>query len=203
MRKRLFNHRLRAASLCFVFSALLALGFRGTAAAITFSQTIPTFDFDVGIDYSALTGRLVTSAHFNTTGVPDNLEDVNPFTGARADISGFSNRPEELKVATARAVLGAGCPQNAPVGTIFTSNGDADAASQVVNMVSPAGGANPSGAVLATATLTGEAASLRGGFYFDFRCVITTARGTPGVNYLVVVSGDESPFAPGLAGGKV
>jgi hypothetical protein len=105
-----------------VCSLLLAWPARG--AAITFSQTIPTFDFDVGVDYSALTGRLVTSAHFNTNGVPDNLEDVNPLTGARSDISGFSNRFEELKVATARAVVGASCPQNAPVGTIFTSNGD-------------------------------------------------------------------------------
>src|SRR4029077_3358303 len=87
-----------------VCSLLLAWPARG--AAITFSQTIPTFDFDVGVDYSAWTGRLVTSAHFNTNGVPDNLEDVNPLTGARSDISGFSNRFEELKVATARAVVG-------------------------------------------------------------------------------------------------
>jgi hypothetical protein len=67
-------------------------------------------------------------------------------------------------------------------------------------MVSPAGG-NPSGAVLATVTVPGEKASLRGGFYFDYRCVITAARATPGVNYLVVVSGDESPSA--TVGGRV
>ena len=184
----------------FASSLLLAAGLAGTAAAITFSQIIPTFDYDVGIDYSALTGRLVTSVNFNTQGNPVNLEDVNPFTGTRTSISGFANRPEELKLATARAVVGAGCPQNAPVGTIFASNGDSDT-TQVVNMISPAGGANPSGAVLASVTLTGETSSLRGGFYFDYRCVITAARGTPNTNYLVVVSGDESPSA--TVGGNV
>src|SRR4029077_9387800 len=101
------------------FSLLLATGLAQTAAAITFSQPIPTFDFDVGIDYSALTGRLVTSVNFNNQGNPVNLEDVNPFTGTRANINGFAGRVEELKVATARAVVGAGCPQNATVGTIF------------------------------------------------------------------------------------
>ena len=99
-----FNHGLLAAIFCLLCSTLVALGFPGTAAAITFSQTIPTFDFDIGIDYSALTGRLVTSGHFNTNGSPVNREDVNPFTEARTDISGFSGRFEELKVATARAV---------------------------------------------------------------------------------------------------
>jgi uncharacterized repeat protein (TIGR01451 family) len=199
MGTRWYSHRFLAV-IFVAFSLLLATGLAGTAAAITFSQPIPTFDFDVGIDYSALTGRLVTSVNFNNQGNPVNLEDVNPFTGTRANINGFAGRVEELKVATARAVTGAGCPQNAPVGTIFASNGDSDT-TQAVNMISPAGGANPSGAVIASVALPGETASLRGGFYFDFRCVITTARGTPNSNYLVVVSGDESPSA--TVGGRV
>ena len=192
-----------AAGIFFLIFGLLGLGDPRIVAAISFSQPVLSFDNDVGIDYSFLTGNLVTSVHF-ASGNPSNLESVNQFTGVRTDLTGFSGRGDELKLAVARPTS-PGCPQNVPVGTIFTSNGTANqginAEAQVV-MVSPSGGANPSGAVLHVMPLPGEKSDLRGGFYFDYRCVIATALGTQGLNHLVVVSGDEDSFSS-KPGGKV
>jgi uncharacterized repeat protein (TIGR01451 family) len=191
---------------CLICSLLVAIGMRGSAEAVSFSQPISTFDEDVGIDYSYLTGGLVTSVHYRD-GLPTNLENVNPLTGTRTAINGFSGRADEMKLAVARPTV-AGCPQNAPVGTIFTSDGATNfptpgtKTDARIVMVNPAGGSNPSGAVLGTTTLPGEKADLRGGFYFDYRCIISTARGMPNVNYLVVVSGDEDNLSTS-PGGKV
>ena len=174
-------------------SLLLVFGIPNLARAISFStissgpcvtsgnQDLSGFCQDVGIDYSQLTGNLVTSVHFQTNGVPNALDNVNRINGARSSIPGFFNKPDELKLAVARKTP-PGCAQNAPVGTIFTSNGDPQggADAQIV-MVSPTAG------VLSTVTLPNEKAPIRGGVFFDYQCTISNAS----TNFLVVVSGSE------------
>src|SRR5438094_3658445 len=113
-----------------VCSVLLAVGYSGTAAAISFS-TLPGFQHDVGIDYSELTGNLVTSFDFGNG--TTKLANVDRFTGVHTVIPGFVGS-DELKVATARTVSPS-CPQNAPVGTIFTGTG----APGGIAMVTPTG----------------------------------------------------------------
>jgi len=145
-------------------------GFSGTTEAITFSTfgagpgacnesgSAPGgFCQDVGIDYSELTGNLVTSDHFQTGGLPNNLDNVDRITGARSNAApAYSGHPDELKVATARKVTGA-CSQNAPVGTIFTGTGVAGE----VAMITPPGNTAANVTIL---PLPGEVALLRGGF---------------------------------------
>jgi uncharacterized repeat protein (TIGR01451 family) len=193
MQKRSYISRLLV-GIVFVSIALLTSGVPGLAAPITFTTlgSPPSFQEDIGIDYSDLTGNLVTSVHLFTSGVPNNLDNVDRITGARSDAAPtFTGRFDELKLATARITAGtAACPQNAPVGTIFTANGVGQVA-----MITPVG-------TVSAVTLPGEQATLRGGFYFDYQCVIATALATTGVNHLVVVSGDGDPNGS-FAGGKV
>jgi uncharacterized repeat protein (TIGR01451 family) len=129
----------------FVFSLLLGLAFAKTAAAVSFSaiNTSPCatsggldsggFCSDVGIDYSQLTGNLVTSVHFETGGSPNSLDNIDRITGARVPLAFFPTAGE-VKVATVRQVQG-GCTQQWPVGTVFAGNG-----AQIVKI-------NPNGSV--------------------------------------------------------
>ena len=184
MAKRLFNRRLLAATLCFVFGALLALGFSGTSAAISFSA-LGNFSNDVGIDYSQLTGNLVTSFNFGNTGAAS-LANVDRFTGVHTPIPGLNNFSDELKVATVRQVVGA-CSQQWPVGTIFTGNGHPG---QIVKI-------DPNGTVTSPwVTLPGENSVLRGGFFHDRFCV-------SGGDLIVVSGSGTQPTNSLNDGGKV
>ena len=72
----------------FVSSLILGLAFAKTAAAVSFSAinaspcaTSGGFDSggfcsDIGIDYSQLTGNLITSVHFDTGGSPNSLDNM-------------------------------------------------------------------------------------------------------------------------------
>jgi uncharacterized repeat protein (TIGR01451 family) len=118
---------------CFVSGLLLGLAFTKMAAAVGFSAlnvspcaTSGGFDSggfcsDIGIDYSQLTGNLVSSVHFDTAGSPNSLDNVNRITGARVPLAFFPTAGE-VKVATVRQVQG-GCTQQWPVGTVFAGNG--------------------------------------------------------------------------------
>ena len=115
----------------FVFSLLLGLAFAKTAAAVSFSaiNTSPCatsggfdsggFCSDIGMDYSQLTGNLVTSAHFDTGGSPNSVDNIDRITGARVPLTSFTT-VGELKVATVRQIQGVCTPQW-PVGTVFAA----------------------------------------------------------------------------------
>src|ERR1044071_4646935 len=163
-----FTRRWLTVAFSFLASMLTGVLFSGMAGAVSFTPlnsspcitsggfNVAGFCSDIGIDYSQLTGQLVTSVHFDTQGVPNNLDNVNRFTGARNPVTGLSGLPDELKVATVRQVQGA-CPQQWPVGTIFTGtiNG------QIVRV-------DPSGFATTLVMLPGEAgSSLRGGLFHD------------------------------------
>src|SRR5262245_41921698 len=78
----------------FVFSLLLSFTFTKVAAAANFTAINSSpctmaggsdsggFCSDVGMDYSQLTGNLVTSVHFDTAGSPNSLDNVDRITGA-------------------------------------------------------------------------------------------------------------------------
>ena len=185
---------LLAATFCFVCSLLLALGLAGTASAITFtningpggtcnSGIPPGFCNDVGIDYSQLTGNLVTTLFPNAgTG----LFNVDRATGIHTAIPGApaGSVIDETKVATVRVAGPACSSQIFPVGTIFTGNG---LPGQIV--IFPPGGPSTTLLLQGTSlTLPGtitEDAVLRGGFFQDRFC----AAGSD----LFVVSGSGTP----------
>jgi uncharacterized repeat protein (TIGR01451 family) len=202
-----YCNRLLAMSFYLACSVLLAFGFSGTAAAITFTNISgpggtcnsgipPGYCNDVGIDYSQLTGNLVNSLFPNAGQAgPGGLFNVDRITGVHTLVA---NAPagsviDETKVATVR-VAGPACNANQsfPVGTIFTGNG---LPGQIV-IIPPSG---PSTTLLlqgTSVTLSGtimEDAVLRGGFFQDRFCA---AGGD-----LFVVSGSGTPGAP--VGGNV
>src|SRR5215471_10691648 len=131
MQQRQANHLL---AWIFYFACSVLLSLPTIAAAITFtaisgpggtcnSGTPPGFCNDVGIDYSQLTGKLVTSLFPNTgTG----LFNVDRITGNHTAIPGApaGSMVDETKVATVR-VAGPSCSgQNFPVGTIIGGTGN-------------------------------------------------------------------------------
>src|SRR4029077_2607450 len=91
-------HRRLSVRFCFVFGLLLGLAFTKMAAAVGFSAlnvspcaTSGGFDSggfcsDIGIDYSQLTGNLVSSVHFDTAGSPNSLDNIDRVTGARVPL---------------------------------------------------------------------------------------------------------------------
>src|SRR5215470_9299196 len=109
-------HHQFSATFYFICSMLLALALPHTAAAINFTVLdsgqcnetgVPNDGFcqDIGIDYSQWTGNLISSVHFNNSGNPNNLDNIDRINGARTVAApGFFNHGDELKVATARQV---------------------------------------------------------------------------------------------------
>jgi hypothetical protein len=204
---RKINHVL-AWMFYFVCSLLLALP--GMATAITFTAisgpggncTIGSpggFCNDVGIDYSQLTGNLITSEFPNGSLV--GLFNVDRITGIHTPVA---NAPagsifDETKVATVR-VKGPACSsQSFPVGTIIAGTGNPG---EII--IIPPGGPSttitltgPSVSIGPGTTIT-EKAVLRGGFFQDRFCAggtldLNGVRGTPGD--LFVVSGDGDPIS--------
>ena len=185
-------HRL-SVGFYFVSSLLLGLAFAKIAAAVGFSAlnvspcaTSGGFDSggfcsDIGIDYSQLTGNLVTSTHFDTGGSPNSLDNVDRITGARVPLASFATIGE-VKVATVRQVQG-GCTQQWPVGTVFAGNGTPG---QIVKI-------DPDGTITnpwRDLSAFGETAVLTGLFH-DRWCVSG--------GDLIVVSGSDD----GMTGGNV
>ena len=129
-------HRRLSVRFCFVFGLLLGLAFTKMAAAVGFSAlnvspctTSGGFDSggfcsDIGIDYSQLTGNLVSSVHFDTAGSPNSLDNIDRITGVRVPLASFATIGE-VKVATVRQIVSgvAGCTQQWQVGTVFAGNG--------------------------------------------------------------------------------
>jgi uncharacterized repeat protein (TIGR01451 family) len=186
-------HRRLSVRFCFIFGLLLGLAFTKMAAAVGFSAlnaspcaTSGGFDSggfcsDIGIDYSQLTGNLVSSVHFDTAGSPNSLDNVDRITGARVPLASFATIGE-VKVATVRQVQG-GCTQQWPVGTVFAGNG---IPGQIVKI-------NPDGSVVnpwRDLSAFGETAVLTGLFH-DRWCVSG--------GDLIVVSGSDD----GMTGGNV
>src|ERR1051325_2084162 len=182
------NRRSRMAAFSFVASVFLLCIVARTAEAVSFTALnsspcitsggadVGGFCSDIGIDYSQLTGNLVTSVHFDSVppGTTNNLDKVNRITGARTSIA-VSGLADELKVATVRQVQGA-CPQQWPVGTLFTGTVNG----KIVRV-------DPNGFATTLVTLPGEAgSSVRGGLFFDRWCV---AGGD-----LIAVTGTNDPI---------
>src|SRR4029077_20157660 len=139
------------------------------------------FCIDIGIDYSQLTGNLVSSVHFDTAGSPNSLDNVDRITGIRVPLASFATIGE-VKVATVRQVQG-GCTQQWPVGTVFAGNGTPG---QIVKIDPNGTSTHPCSGLSAF----GEPAVLRGLFH-DRWCVSG--------GDLIVVSGSDD----GMTGGNV
>src|SRR5215471_8332239 len=198
--------------ICSMLGGLAGPGLVAAASSLSFtaiagpggtcnSGTPPGFCNDVGMDYSQLTGNLVTSLFPPPSSPGTLLSNVNRISGIHSPIDGGGSTPEEVKVATAR--LAPAC-QNFPVGTMFSSTGSKG----VMQIVAPNGTlvasfllTGPSVTLAGTVTENGD---LRGGFFVDRFCAGGTlvlggvTVGTPGDVF--VVSGDGQPH--GVLGGN-
>jgi hypothetical protein len=87
----------------FLLVVLGALASPHNATAISFTNigSSATFQNDIGIDYSILTGNLITSANYSG-GSTTTLTYVDRFTGVHTPVPNFTGKPQELKVATVR-----------------------------------------------------------------------------------------------------
>lgn len=105
----------------FAAAMLLLLGCAGTALAVDLNLTnsVVGFHNPIGIDFQDISGKLILTANY-PTGVPNNLELVDPATGVAVPFSGLVGLTNELKVATVRAGT---CQGGFPAGESFTGNG--------------------------------------------------------------------------------
>ena len=157
----------------FAATLLLLLGSAGAASAVDLNLTnsVVGFHNPVGIDFQDISGKLILTANY-PTGLPDNLELVDPGTGVAVPFSSLVGLTNELKVATVRA---GNCQGGFTAGESFTGNGNLG---QIVRI--SANGATVQNPWL---TLPGEPALLRGSIGQDRFCASS--------GDLIVVTGNE------------
>jgi len=83
---------------------LLLLGSAGAALAVDLNLTpsVVGFHNPIGVDFQDISGKLILTANY-PTGLPNNLELVDPGTGVAVPFSALVGLTNELKVATVRA----------------------------------------------------------------------------------------------------
>jgi uncharacterized repeat protein (TIGR01451 family) len=94
----------------------------GTASAqdLTLTNSAVGFNQPIGIDFHEPTGKLIMSVNY-PSGMPNNLDLVDPVTGTRSQFSALVGLINELKVATVRQTA---CQGGFAVGEVFTGNGN-------------------------------------------------------------------------------
>jgi hypothetical protein len=105
----------------FAGTMLLLLGSAGAALAVDLNLTpsVVGFHNPIGIDFQDISGKLILTANY-PTGLPDNLELVDPVTGVAVPFSALAGLTNELKVATVRS---GSCQGGFTAGESFTGNG--------------------------------------------------------------------------------
>jgi hypothetical protein len=100
---------------------LLLLGSAGAALAVDLNLTpsVVGFHNPIGIDFQDISGKLILTANY-PTGLPNNLELVDPGTGVAVPFSALVGLTNELKVATVRT---GNCQGGFTAGESFTGNG--------------------------------------------------------------------------------
>ena len=155
-------------------SALLltcAMAAPAAAVDVTLGPSNVGFNSPIGIDWHEPTSKLILSANY-PTGLPNNLDLVDPTTGTHTQFSALAGLTNELKIATVRS---SACQGGFSVGEVFTGNG---LPGQVVRISS-----DGSTVQADWVTLPGTTDLLRGSFFQDRFCA---AGGD-----LIVVTGNE------------